>query len=155
MSWQTLFILFGLAIVADLVLTPALGGAIWLPYFSLLLLPFIFTFADPIPAGAVFIVEALIIWLATDVNIGIIVFALGILVLFERWLVPQLLHTSTWQATVIGALGIPLFALTFAALALVLPGEPLVATGRLIVGFFITTLGAAITTALLKNYYVS
>ena len=109
MKLKSFYIIFALAIIFDLIISPWLFGVGWLPKMVLALLPFAFIFLPSSGMSAVFI-ATLVYWRATtSFNIGIIFLALILFLAFERRFIVNFFHKTAWQTMVFSGAGIFIF----------------------------------------------
>jgi hypothetical protein len=108
---KSFYVIFVLAIIFDLIISPWLFGIGWLPKLVLILLPFAFIF---LPSGGmitVFITTLLYWRIATPFNMGIIFLALILFLYYERWFIVNFFHKTAWQTTMFSGIGVFIFYL--------------------------------------------
>lgn len=140
------------ALLLDLVMTPLLGGPVWMPYFTLAVLPAIFLFAPSTVAMMIALLEVLVLWLASSFNVGILVFVMGLLLFYERWAVPKLLHITTWQAMGLAAVGLPIFLGFLFFLSSLLLTEIELSAVRMLISGALSTVASLVLLVVVKKH---
>ena len=154
MTTSFTIILLACGLFLDMLLTPLFDGTPWLPYFTLSTLPLLFLLGSRNHATAAGAVAVAYLWLFGNINLGIIIFSIGLFILFERRIVPSFLHTNTWQARAMAVLGLPLAIIIIVLLSSILPGETLTFSLRLFLGLVVSVLVALVLFKGVGKYYV-
>ncbi len=153
MSQRPFVFLFAIALVLDLVFARVTDGSVFVPYLMLSTLPALFLFTKTSVAGSTGVIAVLFLWIAGNLNLGIVTFSVGILYVLERWVIPTLFHTSTWQALVVAALGLPVMVGVATGLTLLLSSSTVGFTAHITISTLLSTaLSLAILFVLRKRY---
>ena len=153
MKLKSFYVIFALAAVFDLIISPWLFGVGWLPKMVLVLLPFAFIFLPSRGMWAVFI-ATLVYWrAAASFNIGIIFLALVLFLAFERWFIVNFFHKTAWQTMIFSGAGILIFyAVLAGASGILAPQTIIIDLGTVISCVLGMAFGILANVILLKIY---
>lgn len=98
MQQKHALIIYFSAIVADLVVSYLFEYSVWIPYFSLAVLPALITYTASRTGVIVFSLQAIFLWLFAGINLGIAIFTIGFLAISIKDIVIHVFHTTTWQS---------------------------------------------------------
>ncbi len=141
---KILYLFFIIALALDLILVPLIGSVAWFPIFTLSLLPFIFSFGKKRMVWIIFIAVLTFFWLTTGLNLGVITLSLGLVLFFERWLLPKSFHRDTWQALAISSFGVLDFGILLWLLTFILDPKNNFLDWAIVVSFILTTILAVL-----------
>jgi len=136
---KSFYIIFLTAILFDLIIIPSTGALAWLPRLTLAFLPFVFLFGSSRMVQVIFFITALFFWIGTNINLGVIVFALGAMLFFERWAILKIFHKDAWQTLVISSLGVIVFGFFLLLTTYLVSPEDVFLNGAIGVSFLLTT----------------
>jgi cell shape-determining protein MreD len=148
---KSFYFIFLLALTFDLIIFPTSGSASWLPRLTLVLLPFAFLFTKRRMLEIFFIISGLVFWLTAGINLGLVVFSLGIALFFEKWVVLKIFHKDAWQTLIISSLGVIVFGILLGFTSLILTSEKTFFSGALVLSFVLTTLLSVAVTYILRK----
>ena len=148
---KSFYLIFAAALFFDLIVSPSFGASSWLPRLSLVLLPFVFVFAKRPILEIFFIIMGLVIWLTTGINLGIVVFSLGIALFFEKWVILKIFHREAWQTLAISSLGVLVFGVLIASISNLSSPEEIFFRGSFILSIILTTLISIPISCLLRQ----
>ena len=115
-----IFLVFG---AADIIIFHSVW---WMPILFISLLPFIFIFGSRQLVWFSFTVSSLTLWLLSGLNLGIVVFSFGIMLLFEKWITSKLLNKDAWQTFIASSVGILVFGMFLFTLSYFLDSSKLI-----------------------------
>lgn len=106
---KSFYIIFVLAAIFDLIISPWFFGVGWMPKFVLSILPFAFIFLPSREAAAVFAAALIFFKVAISFNIGIVFLGLILLFYYERRFIVNFFHKTAWQSMFFSGAGIFIF----------------------------------------------
>jgi len=140
-----------IALAVDIILLPVLDLAAWFPRLTLALIPFVFLFAPPRASYAFFAVVTVFYWLTTSLNLGIIIFSLGLTMFFIRRIIPRFFHKDAWQTMIASSFGVLIFGAFLIVLSLIFAPGSIFVSPALIVSFILSAVVAVGANKLLKR----
>lgn len=150
---RSYYFIFAGAVLFDLIISPWLWGAGWLPKLVLVVLPFAFIFLPTMETAGVFAVSLLYFRSASDFNMGLIFLALVLFLTYERRFIVGFFHKTAWQTMIFSGGGILIFYIALYGLAAVLsPGVAMVEMGTATSAVLETTLGVIANFLFVRAY---
>lgn len=152
MTRKHALIIYFTAIVADLVVSYIFEYSVWIPYFSLAVLPALVTYTTSRTIIFVICLQALFLWLFAEINLGIAIFTVGLLTILIKDIVIHVFHTTTWQSVAASTLTLIISLLFLGALTSYFTKEHLLSTPFLIATASTVILSFAISILIQTRY---